>query len=58
MAHTYHGLSCAFPNIEREPTIFAAESSNELVYRIPCFRGLSHGDADTDADADAVDGSS
>ena len=59
MTHTYHGLSRAFPYVELEPIIFAVESSNELIYRITCFRGLSHGDAgdgdadDVNADADA-----
>ena len=52
MTHTYHGLSRAFPYIELEPITFAVESSNELVYRITCLRGLSYGGADADADAD------
>ena len=51
MANTYHGLSRAFPYVELKPIKFAVESSNELVYRITCFRGLSHGDAEADADA-------
>ena len=46
MTHTYHGLSRAFPYVELKPIEFAVESSNELVYRITFFRGLSHGDAD------------
>ena len=51
MTHTYHGLSRVFLYVELELIKFAVESSNELVYRITCFRGLSHGDADADADA-------
>ena len=45
MTRAYHGL---------EPIKFAVDSSNELFYRISCFRGLPHGDVDVDADADAV----
>ena len=51
MMHTSHGLSRAFPYVKLEPIKFAVESSNELVYRTRCFRGLSHDDADADADA-------
>ena len=53
LRHTYHGLSRAFSYVELKPITFTVESSNELVYRITCFRELSHGDADADADADA-----
>ena len=48
MTHTYHGLSREFPYVELKPIKLVVESSNELVYRITCFRGLSHGDADAD----------
>ena len=51
MTHTYHGLSRAFPYVELEPIKSSVESFNELVYRITCFRGLSHRDANAD-DAD------
>ena len=50
MTHAYHGLSRAFPCVELEPIKFAVDSSNELVYRISCFRGLSDGDNGADAD--------
>ena len=40
-----------FPNVEFGPTKFAVGSFNELVYRISCFRGLSHGDCGGDGDA-------
>ena len=50
MTHTYRGLSRAFPSVELKPIKLAVESSNELVYRITCFRGLSRTDADADAD--------
>ena len=53
MTHTSHGLGRAFPYVELKTNKFAVESSNELVYRITCFRVLSIGYADTDADADA-----
>ena len=48
MTHTYHGLSRAFPYVERKPIEFAVESSIELVYRITRFCRLCHGDADAD----------
>ena len=51
MTHTHHRLSRVFSCVELEPVKFAVDSSNELVYRITCFRGLSHGHADADADA-------
>ena len=50
MTYACHGLSRAFPCVELEPIKFAVDSSNELVYRISCFRGLSHGDDGADAD--------
>ena len=52
MTHAYHGLSRAFLYVELNPIQFAVESSNEFVYVITCFRGLSHGDGDGDADVD------
>ena len=51
MTHAFHELSCAFPYIDLEPTKFAVDSSNELVYPISSFRGISNGDADAGADA-------
>ena len=41
------------PLLLLEPIKLAVDSSNELVYRISSFRGLSHGDGDGDSDADA-----
>ena len=54
-----HGLSrswmvevCEKKNyVEHERIKFAADSSDELLYRFRCFRGLPNGDADADADA-------
>ena len=51
MTHIYDGLSRAFPYVELESIKFAVDSSNELVYRITCFRGLSRGCGDGDGDA-------
>ena len=51
MTTAYHGPSRAFPYIELEPIKCAVDSSNEFVYSISCFRGLSHGDGDGDGDA-------
>ena len=51
MTHIYHGLSRAFPYVELEPIKFVVDRSNELVYRITCFRRLSHGCGDGDGDA-------
>ena len=51
MTHIYHGLSRAFTYVELKPVKFAVEGSNDLVYRTTCFSGLSHGNADADADA-------
>ena len=48
MTPTYHGLSRAFLYVELEAIEFAVERYNELVYRITCFRGLSHGGAVAD----------
>ena len=51
MTHAYYGLSRAFPCFELEAIKFSVDSSNKLVFRISCFRGLSHDDDDADADA-------
>ena len=51
MTYAYDGLSRAFPYLVLKPSGFAADSSNELVDCISCFRLLSHDDADADADA-------
>ena len=53
VTHSYHGLSRAFPYDDLKPIKFPVESSDELVYRMTCIRGLSHGgDAGAGADAD------
>ena len=52
VTHTYHELRRAFPFVEPKATKFAVESSNELIYRITCFRELSYVLFDADSDAD------
>lgn len=50
MTHAHHELSRALPYFDLIPLNLADDSSNGDGYRIRCRRGLSHSNADADAD--------